>query len=548
MEIKTDIKSVDTLDVKTHVNFLLDTYNFNSIYYKFFTSSIINSLLRESFYWTLIYFSIKLESKEHMKKVAILLMGILLTNIPLENLATEYKIKLIDNLKNANNDYFTKKLQETGKKDILKMDLVNYYNTVQSINSHIKEYIINKKILGDIPITFVSVLIIILSKGLGNNNTKAKILLTTLLVVFFMIIVYMNEQEIKKEIVVLEESLNYDNKTRDYIINSKSLLMNDNFNNDYFETNSKYYNNLCSKMDIMDKNLATRSDYGMFIIFSIIISYFIDNITPTNMIKYFLIIYDIDMMSNKIRSFYKNKMSYDKMGVKLNLLNNLLNKENLENNINKDNINNLNITKIENQKPSLKLKNTIVISKGDHILVDGVSGSGKTSLLYFLKGVKYFDSYEIEPNIKKIHNRCYLSLPNERDLFDANINDIISNFQSNPQKDLITSAIKIVKLDKYIPHIEKNEFIKIENLSAGESTRFILARLIYQIKYNDCYDILLFDEIDSNLNAKLSMEICMTLRDIFKDKIILYITHDDEVKDLFTKKIVVKNGMIDFQT
>ena len=546
MENKTDIK----MDVKTHVNFLLSEYNLLGLYYKFIATSIMTSLLRESFYWTLIYFSVKLESKEHIKKVAILLMGILLTNIPLENLANEYRIELIDRLKNANNDHFTKKLQETGKKDILKIDLVNYYNTVQSINLHIKEYILNKKILGDIPITFVSVLIIILSKGLGNNNTKAKILLTTLLVVFFMIIVYMNEQEIKKEIVVLEESLDYDNKTRDYLINSKLMLMNDNFNNDYFEKNSKYYNNLCSKMDRMDKDLATRSDYGMFVVFSIIISYFIDNITPTNMIKYFLIIYDIDMMSNKIRSFYKNKMSYDKMGVKLNLLNSILNKENLDNknNINKDNITNLNITKIENQKPQLKLKNNITISKGDHILVDGISGSGKTTLLYFLKGVKYFDSYKIEPDIKKIHNRCYLSLPNERDLFSANINDIISNFQSNPQKDLIKSAMQIVELDKYIPLIEKNEFIKTENLSAGESTRFMVARLIYQIKSNDCYDILLFDEIDSNLNAKLSIEICMTLRDIFKDKIILYITHNDEVKDLFTKKIVVKNGTIDFQT
>jgi ABC-type lipoprotein export system ATPase subunit len=358
----------------------------------------------------------------------------------------------------------------------------------------------------------------------------------------------MNEQEIKKEIVVLEESLDYDNKTRDYLINSKLMLMNDNFNNDYFEKNSKNYNNLCSKMDRMDKDLATRSDYSMFVVFSIIISYFIDNITPTNMIKYFLIIYDIDMMSNKIRSFYKNKMSYDKMGVKLNLLNNILNKENLENiknNTNNVNIFNINISKIENQKPQLKLKNKITISKGDHILVDGVSGSGKTTLLYFLKGIKYFDSYEIEPDIKKIHNRCYLSLPTERDLFSANINDIISNFQTNPQKDLIKSSMQIVELDKYIHLIDKNKFIKTETLSAGESTRFMVARLIYQIKINDCYDILLFDEIDSNLNVKLSVEICMTLRDIFKDKIILYITHNDEVKDLFTKKIVVKIGKSD---
>ncbi len=535
------------MDIKDHVNFLLTEYNLSGLYYKFITTGLITSLFRESFYWVLIYFSIKLDSKEHIKKVAMLLLGILLINIPLENQANKYRIELIDKLKNANNTYFTKKLQQTGKRDLLKIDLVNYYNTVQSINSHIKEYIINKKILGDIPITFVSVLIIILSKGLGNDNLKGKIMLTTLLVVFFILIIYLNEKEIEKEIVVLEESLNYDNRTRDYLINSKLMLMNDNFNDDYFGHNSEMYNNLCGKMETMDNDLASKSDYGMFVVFSIIISYFMDKITPTNMIKYFLIIYDIDMISNKIRNFYKNKMSYDKMGVKLNLLNKILNSDNLLIEKNADRINTMTIKKIENKKPQLTLKNEIIINNGDHILVDGVSGSGKTTLLYFLKGIKYFDSYEITPDIKKIHSRCYISLPNERDLFSANINDIVSNFQTNPEKELIKSAMKIVDLSKYIDKVNTNEFIKVEDLSAGESTRFMVARLIYQIKINDCYDILLFDEIDSNLNAKLSIEICLTLRDIFKEKMILYITHNDEVKDLFAKKIIVKNGAISFR-
>jgi ABC-type lipoprotein export system ATPase subunit len=535
------------MNIKSHVNFLLNEYNLNSLYYKFISTGTMNSLLRESFYWTLIYFSIKLESKQHIKKVAVLLLGILFTNVPLENLANIYRIELIDKLKNANSDYFIKKLQQTGKKDILGIDLVNYYNTIYSINSHIKEYIINKKLMGDIPITFVSVLIIILSKGLGNDNTKGKILLTSILVIFFMLIIYLNEQEIKKELLVLEESIEYENHTREYIINSKTSLMNDNFNNDYYKEKMETYNSLCCKMDKMDNNLVSISNYSIFVVFSLIISYFIDKITPPNMIKYFLVVYDIDMISNKIRNFYKNKMSYDKMGVKLNLLNSILNTDNLliEKNTNK--INNITIKKINNKKPELNLKSEIIINNGDHILVDGVSGSGKTTLLYFLKGIKYFDSYEIQPDIKKIHSRCYISLPNERDLFSANINDIVSNFQKNPEKELIKSAIKIVNLDKYIDKIDKNEFIKIETLSAGESTRFMIARLIYQIKINNCYDILLFDEIDSNLNIKLSQEICLTLRDIFKDKIILYITHNDEVKDLFSKKIIVKNGTIDFK-
>lgn len=535
------------MNIETHVNFLLNEYKLKALYNKFIFSNLVTSMLRESFYWTLIYFSIKLESEDHIKTVALILLSILLINIPIENKSNKYFIDLVNKLKNANNTHFTNKLQKTGKSDLLKIDLVNYYNTVQSINIHIKEYILNKRILSDIPITFVSVLIIILSKSLGNNNVKGKVLLTLILIVFFIFVIYINEQEIKKEIRVLEESLDYENKTRDYLINSRLMLINDNFNNEYFKQNSEIYNNLSGKMETMDNQLATKSNYSMFVIFSIIISYFIDKIKPSNMIKYFLIIYDIDMISNKIRNFYKNKMSYDKLGVKLKLLDDILNTNGVFD-LNSQKINTILIKKIENNKPLLKLKNDIILKIGDHILVDGISGSGKTTLLYFLKGIKYFDSYEIIPDIKKIHSRCYLSLPNERDLFSANINDIISNFKKNIDIKLIESAMKIVELDKYISLIKNNEFIKTENLSAGESTRFIIARLIYQIKFNKNYDILLFDEIDSNLNAKLSIEICTTIKDIFSDKIILYITHNEDVKNLFTKKISVKNGNIEFKT
>jgi ABC-type bacteriocin/lantibiotic exporter with double-glycine peptidase domain len=72
----------------------------------------------------------------------------------------------------------------------------------------------------------------------------------------------------------------------------------------------------------------------------------------------------------------------------------------------------------------------------------------------------------------------------------------------------------------------------------------MIARLIYQIKISNAYDVLLFDEIDMNLNNELSVEICSTLRKIFSDKIIMYITHNDEVKKLFDKKVFVKNGII----
>ncbi len=164
------------MDVKSHVNLLLKEYNLKPLYYKFISFAIFASLIKETFYWTLIYFSVKLDSKEHIKKVAALLLGILFLNIPFERQANKYRIELIRRLKNANNMYYINKLKNTAKKDLMNLDLVLFLNTVQTLNTHIQEYIINRKLLGDIPITFISVIIIIVSRSLGNKNSKGKLM------------------------------------------------------------------------------------------------------------------------------------------------------------------------------------------------------------------------------------------------------------------------------------------------------------------------------------------------------------------------------------
>jgi ABC-type transport system involved in cytochrome bd biosynthesis fused ATPase/permease subunit len=532
------------MDIKSHVNSLLKEYNLKPLYYKFISFAIFASLIKESFYWTLIYFSVKLDSKEHIKKVSALLLGILFLNIPIEREANKHRIELIRRLKNANNMHYLNKLKNTAKKDLMNLDLVLFLNTIQALNTHIQEYIINRKLLGDIPITFVSVIIIIVSRSLGNNNNNGKAMLVILLIIFFVLIVYLNEREIKKEIVVVEETMDYDNRIRDYIVNSKTFLMNNNFNQKYATDNIEEFNRLFSKMENMENTLLMSNNLSLFAVFSIIISYFLNEITPTNILRYFLIIYDIDTISKKVREFYKNKMSYDKMSIKLKALNDLINEDNLQIDKSAEKITRIHIKALINDKPALKLEKPILLNSGDHMLIDGVSGSGKTSLMYLLKGIIKVNYYEIEPALEKIHSRCFITLPNHRDLFSAKLYDILSNFDYNPNVELINSTLKIVNLEKYIKSDNLNPFINVQSLSAGEFTRVMIARLIYQIKISNAYDVLLFDEIDMNLNNELSVEICSTLRNIFNDKIIMYITHNDEVKNLFDKKVYVKNGVI----
>ena len=297
-------------------------------------------------------------------------------------------------------------------------------------------------------------------------------------------------------------------------------------------------------MENMENTLLTANNLSLFVVFSIIISAFINEITPSNIIRYFLIVYDIDTISKKVRKFYKNKMSYDKMGVKLKALNDLLNEDNLAIDKSAEKITRIHIKALVNDKPALKLQKPILLNSGDHMLIDGVSGSGKTSLMYLLKGVIKVNYYEIEPALEKIHSRCFITLPNHRDLFSAKLYEILTNFDYNPNVELINSTLKIVNLEKYLKSENLNPFINVQSLSAGEFTRVMIARLIYQIQSSNMYDVLLFDEIDMNLNNDLSVEICSTLRKIFSDKIIMYITHNDEVKKLFDNKVYVQNGVI----
>ena len=125
-------------------------------------------------------------------------------------------------------------------------------------------------------------------------------------------------------------------------------------------------------------------------------------------------------------------------------------------------------------------------------------------------------------------------------MYSGNLYDIITNYDKNSNVELIEYSLLASKISH---RLNTNEFIDIETLSGGERIRLLIARIIYAVKTKN-YNILLFDEIDENLNDKLAVEVCQNLREIFKDKIILYVTHNEKVKELFDKKIFVKKGQI----
>jgi len=517
--------------IDAHIKIILEKYNLNSAYNKYFYMALINSVLNDGFHWLLLYFSNMLKSKPDLiLYCTLILFKVLIITVPVENYSKYITNNFLKEFKIANSDYYNKRIIQLEKNRILDLDLVNYYTILDHINDNLEEYIVNIKRKYDIPLRFITLILISYNKNFP--------LIIILFMIYYVYVKTLYEKKIEKELYLTNEYFKYDNNIRNYLVNSKSFLINDEFNYKYYLDNIEKLESTNYSILNINTNIENKINMAMFLYIFIIISYRFDQITPFDFITYFLIIYDIQYVSNKLNQYYRSKINNVKMCERLQYLNKFIpqNKEKFTNRIkiNYIEIDNINIT-----NPKLILKDKLVIHKNDHFLINGKSGSGKTSFIYILKGIVKCDNIKIKPNISEIKKNAYIFLPNYKDLFDGNLYDIISNYNDNYNINLIKESIKLSKF----PSDGNNKYINVEKLSMGEKIRLVIARTIYTIKDKN-YNILLFDEIDQNLNEDFAYEICLTIKNIFKNNIIFYITHIDKVKNIFDKELYVENGVV----
>jgi ABC-type lipoprotein export system ATPase subunit len=519
------------MDIEKHFELLLDKYELKLLYKKYIFLSMLTTFINESFYWLLLYFSEIVKQKpEIIKKLAGILIIIIALHTPVERLFNATKSELFEKIKLANTNYFNNIILKINKYELLTFDLVKYYNILEHFNENIEQYLLNIKTKYDIPIRGTTLIIIALNKKFS--------LLIGLFAVFFAVIKVLNEWKLIEEHKLTQKHFKYDNDIRNYIINSKNLLINDEFNNEYLTKNLCKFEKVNKEIIELNHKLDMNVNITMFIFISLVLINRLEELNQFDFFYYFLIIYDVEFIGDKVNEFYKNRIYYTKMQERLTYLKSF-SPMNLNNQTIKP-FNRIVINKIVNEKPKLKNNNPIIINQNDHILIDGKSGSGKTSLLYTFKGILQPDVLEMEPNIESIIPQTYLTLPNHKNLYNGKLYDIITNFEENPNIQLINFALETSAINH---KLNKNEFIDIETLSSGERVRLLIARIIYTVK-NKNYNILLFDEIDENLNDNLAVDICTKLRNIFNNKIIIYITHNESVKKIFDKHIYVENGNI----
>lgn len=525
--------------VKQKINYklffnLIKDYKY--IYVIIFLVSLISVILNiiSTFYFKLLI------SNNMIKLVYTIFIFILIIRILIEYLKNSLIIKLYNYVdKNITTTVFNKLIslpnyyfnsRHTG-------DFINKFNNVK----YIVDLFVRVPIVLCVDLSLVIFVLVILI----NISKQLFILFFIFVFLYFLIYFIFNKknrvgirrnQEVNGDVIsCVEESL-------DGINTIKNMNLN---NYIYNKFNGKYMDKIeCEKKFEKSINLQ-QSLKNLFIFFGINTVLFIGmNNVNNNILSfsdlilfYSLIFYLIDPLSNifELEEIIKNaficmKSISDYFGVYQ------------EDGSYYSNINNINIIDLNFSycnKNVFKDFN-LNINEKDKIAINGSSGIGKSTLCnMIIKNTNTDSIYINNVNICNwsregiLNNILYIN-ENEKLFVDTIYNNILLN--SICSKKNLNKIIKKVYLKNVLhkKNIDLNSLVlqNGSNFSLGEKQRILIARCLLNIK-----DVLILDESLNGVDIITERKILKNILRIYKDKIVIYITHRKDNLDLFNKKI-----------
>lgn len=178
----------------------------------------------------------------------------------------------------------------------------------------------------------------------------------------------------------------------------------------------------------------------------------------------------------------------------------------------------------------------------------GHSGSGKTTiahLLYRLNRIKsgeiLIDNENIYNYSKEVYSSNVSGVFQKPFVFEMSIKDNLSLVDNNKLNQI--EACKRVGLHDYIMSLPKGYNTVIEEdghlLTDGKKQLLVIARALLSKS-----EILVFDEVTSNIDPTTTTEIGKLLNDLKTDHTIIMVTHKPEMMDLSDRIIVIDKGKI----
>lgn len=181
----------------------------------------------------------------------------------------------------------------------------------------------------------------------------------------------------------------------------------------------------------------------------------------------------------------------------------------------------------------------------------GQSGCGKTTLLNIIGGLDRYTSGDLIINGKSTKEfkdkdwdayrnysigfvfQSYNLIPHQTILSNVELALTISGVSKRQRKQRAIEALEQVGLKE---HMSK----KPNQLSGGQMQRVAIARALVNNP-----DIILADEPTGALDTKTSVQIMEILKEISKDKLIIMVTHNPELADKYSTRVVkILDGLI----
>jgi putative ABC transport system ATP-binding protein len=192
----------------------------------------------------------------------------------------------------------------------------------------------------------------------------------------------------------------------------------------------------------------------------------------------------------------------------------------------------------------------LALNKGEFVVLKGMSGSGKSSLLNLIGAIDEPSSGDV---IIAGENLCQLSDNQKAKLRSSSIGFIFQSFNlipvltalENVQYPLTLQKVKNTKFraQQALEDVGLGEYLnhKPNQLSGGQMQRVAIARAIVTEP-----EIILADEPTANLDSETSIEIMNLLGDLNKKNKVtfLFATHHDFVMSRASRVLQLKDGRL----
>jgi ABC-type multidrug transport system fused ATPase/permease subunit len=188
------------------------------------------------------------------------------------------------------------------------------------------------------------------------------------------------------------------------------------------------------------------------------------------------------------------------------------------------------------------------IRRGEKLAVTGSSGNGKTTLLLLLLGYLHptsghilIDGKTLDASTETTWRKQIGYVPQRPFILDGTIASNIAFGDPSPDLDRIHLLTKDLELAQWISLLPKGIHTEIGErgvkVSGGQLQRISIARALYRNP-----EILVLDEVTSQLDPATETGIFQSLLKISANKTLIMITHNHEVLGQFDRILEVNNG------